>query len=79
MPFVVNARSSNSLLTSLPAIQSMGKKSISKKLLGTDGRWEEDEQMPAVDITLSLDNNNLYILLNTSGDSLHKRGYRTHA
>lgn len=77
-PFIVNARSSNSLLTSLPSIQSMGKKAISKKLMGNDEWREEDEALPALDITLSIDNNNLHILLNTTGDSLHRRGYRTH-
>jgi len=77
-PFVVNARSSNSLLTSLPSIQSMGKKSISKKLLGDDGRWEEDPSIPPVDILLSFDKDNLQILLNTTGESLHRRGYRAH-
>lgn len=78
-PFIVNARSNNSLLTSVPSIQSMGKKAISKKLMGSDERWEEDETIPAIEIMLSLDNNNLQILLDTTGESLHRRSYRTHA
>ena len=57
----------------------MGKKSISKKLLGNEGWREEDEHQPKIEILLSLDKNNLQILLNTSGESLHRRGYRTHA
>lgn len=78
-PFTVNARSNKSMLTSLPAIQSMGKKSISKKLTGNEDRREEDPMQTSLEIVLSLDKDNLQILLNTTGDSLHRRGYRTQA
>lgn len=77
-PVTVNARSNNSLLTSLPSVQSMGKKSISKKLTGNDERREEDPSIEPIEILLSLENNNLQVLLNTTGTSLHRRGYRTH-
>lgn len=78
-PFTVNARSSNSMLTSLPSLQSTGKKAISKKLMGNDERREEDPSVTPLDILISLNNDTVQILLNTTGDSLHKRGYRTHA
>ena len=39
--FTVNARSNSSMLTSLPSLQAMGKKAISKKLTGNDERREE--------------------------------------
>ena len=79
MPFTMTARSNNSMLTSLPSIQSMGKKSISKKLMGSDQRRQEDMALDPVEIVLSLENNTLQVLLNTTGTSLHRRGYRTHA
>ncbi len=78
-PFIVNARTHNSQLTSIPSLQSTGKKAISQKLMGNDERREEDNTVVPVEIVLSLEQNNLQILLNTTGDSLHKRGYRTHA
>lgn len=66
------------MLTSIPAVQAMGKKAISKKLTGNDERWEEDETKVPLEVMLSLSNNALQILLNTTGESLHRRGYRTH-
>lgn len=77
-PFVVTARSNNSLLTSVPALQAMGKKAISKKLTGNDEWREEDTTLPEMEIMISLDNNNVQLLLNTTGESLHRRGYRQH-
>lgn len=77
-PFIVTARSNRSLLTSTPALQSMWKKAISKKLTGNDEWREEDASLPEIEIMLSLDNNTLQLLVNTTGDSLHRRGYRTH-
>lgn len=64
--FIVNARSNSSMLTSLPSIQSMGKKAISKKLTGSDERREEADEENVLEVLLSLENNTLQILLNTS-------------
>lgn len=75
---MVTARSDSSMLTSTPAIQAMGKKAISKKLTGNDEWREESETEEQLEIMLSLTNNTLQILLNTTGESLHRRGYRTH-
>lgn len=65
-PFVVTARTEKSMLTSTPAIQSMGKKAISKKLTGNDERREEDMSREAIEIMLSLNDNTMQVLLNTT-------------
>lgn len=77
-PFIVTARSDKSMLTSTPALQAMGKKAISKKLTGNDEWRTEDETREPVEIMLSLNNNTVQVLLNTTGESLHRRGYRSH-
>ena len=51
----------------------MTKKAITKKLTGSDERWEEDASLQAVDITISLDHDVISVQLNTTGESLHER------
>ncbi len=77
-PILVEASSHKSQLTSLPTIQSVVKKAVTSKLTGdkelmrTENKW-----MIEFALTLMLHENVALLLLNTSGDSLHRRGYRT--
>jgi len=84
-PIVVTAISKTSQLSSTPTIQSIVKKSIVKKLLQGQGtrdqgqgeRIGEDMKLQPVEIFVHIENNMCSILLNTTGESLHKRGYKT--
>lgn len=72
---VVNAESIKSALESLPSIQAISKKAIVSSIL--DGKmWMLQEESSGVDIHIILKRNSLFVLLNTSGRSLHNRGYR---
>ncbi len=74
----VNATTIKSVLTSGPAIQSVAKKAIiCKKLWSQTGLLPEDPKEEPLDILIFLRNDECQILLNTSGEPLHKRGYRT--
>lgn len=74
-PIVVKVDVKNSKITSLPSIQSVGKKAIVKKLV-----WEkklaEDPNLPEIEIYLFLEKDNLKVFLNTTWENLFKRGYR---
>ncbi|MBN1967915.1 MAG: hypothetical protein JXR48_02815 [Candidatus Delongbacteria bacterium] len=66
----------NSKISSVPVIQSMGKKAIIKRLLE---KWNIDrisESEGETNITFSFEKDRLQILLDVCGRSLHKRGYR---
>ncbi len=66
-----------SQLASLPAIQKIVKKAITKKLMnGTDAQWIEDKSKGIIYISVMLHQNKAILSLNSSGDSLHRRGYR---
>lgn len=78
-PVLTDALTRQSLLSSVPTIQSITKKAITKKLLGNNERRDEDETMQAIDIMITLDRDMCYVLLNTTWESLHERGYRHHA
>jgi len=104
-PIIVTAITKNSQLTSTPTIQSIAKKSIVKRLLGSrhcehsevihaavqiasspeksgSSQWQtadrllEDEKLPPIEILIHIENNMCSVLLNTTGESLHKRGYK---
>ncbi len=88
-PIVVNALSKQSLLTSIPTVQSVSKKAIVNKIFevqrskGAKAKeredWEklfEDAKLQSVEILVHIQNNECSILLNTTGESLHKRGYK---
>lgn len=89
-PIIVTAQTRYSVLTSTPTIQSITKKSIVKKLLNKverlkDGKMErwmndemlfEDPNLQPVEILVHIENDMCSILLNTTGESLHKRGYK---
>ena len=46
---------------------------------GEDDYWKENEHSHPIEIFLLLVADTLHVLINTSGDALHKRGYRTEA
>ncbi|MGN1099217.1 MAG: class I SAM-dependent RNA methyltransferase [Christensenellales bacterium] len=71
---VVNAKSVKSKLFSLTALQSVAKKAIVDKLSLVYGTLPECGAPVYVDINLNADE--VSVLINTSGDGLHKRGYR---
>ena len=76
-PILVTAISKQSTLTSTPTIQSITKKSIVKKLLnGKEWQLPEDHSKEAIEILVHIERDMCSILLNTTGESLHKRGYK---
>lgn len=78
-PILISATTNRSIVTHTPSMQSLGKKAIIRSLMGADDFWKENEHSHPIEIFLLLVNNELRILINTSGDALHKRGYRTEA
>jgi len=77
-PIVVTAISKTSQLSSTPTIQSIVKKAIVKKILnGKEWQLPEDHSKETIEILVHIQNNMCSILLNTTGESLHKRGYKT--
>jgi putative N6-adenine-specific DNA methylase len=79
--FHVNGYSRKSVLASVPACQSLIKKAIVSRLLASrglrqDGRLAEDPDMGLIRVQFSLVADQLSLMVDTSGDSLHKRGYR---
>jgi 23S rRNA G2445 N2-methylase RlmL len=74
VPIVVDAVSIRSELSSLPAIQKTSKKSIVTKILGSkDEILYEDQNMRPVEVLIFIQDNECSVLLNTSGQALHKR------
>lgn len=79
-PIIVKATSIKSDLTSTPAIQKIVKKSIVDKLNWKSGKIIlEDLNKPKFEILTMIIENKSYILLNTSGETLYKRWYKTDA
>lgn len=75
---VVEASSFQSQLSSVPAIQKIAKKAITKQLMqGTDAHRQEDHTRGTIWVSVALHQDKAIISLNSSGDSLHRRGYRT--
>jgi len=79
--FHVNGHSRKSELFGISACQGIIKKSIVKRLLGIKNipkgkNLPEDELAGIVKIVFSIVNNKVSFLIDTSGDGLHKRGYR---
>lgn len=77
-PILVEASTHKSQLTSLPSIQSIVKKALTAKLTG-------DKEIPRIEnkgmtefaVTLMLHENIALLLINSTGEWLHRRGYRT--
>ena len=77
-PIVVKSSSIRSELFSARTIQSIWKKAIINSLVG-DWVINEDENLQKAEIFILLIDNKARILLNTSGNALHMRWYRTQA
>lgn len=77
--FPVNGRSQKSQLTSVPACQSIVKKAVVEKMKECYGtEWfPEDGGRYVIEVTLM--NDQAMLTLDTTGDGLHKRGYRKSA
>lgn len=79
-PIIVDAVSVKSELESIPAIQKTIKKSIVTKITGDrESMLREDDKVAGIHIFALIRENTLLLLLDTSGEPLHKRGYRTEA
>ena len=70
----VDAKSVKSALFALSSIQSITKKAIVNSLTGKDGFLNETGKEYFLEVSIL--NDKVSILLNTSGQGLHKRGYR---
>lgn len=74
--FPVAGRSVQSTLHSVPAVQGCVKKAIVESLRGRYQRFRFEESGALYSIEVSLLKNLASLTIDTSGDGLHKRGYR---
>ena len=74
---VVDSKSIKSTLFALSSIQSISKKAIVSKLCSYHSLNSLSESGSIYNIEVSLINDVCRVTLDTSGDGLHKRGYRT--
>ncbi len=72
----VTGRSTKSHLTSVPAVQRTVKKAIVERLMHVDKNVTLPEDGPVFKISIGLRDNHARVTLDTTGPSLHKRGYR---
>ena len=77
--FPVKGSSLSSQLSSVPACQSIVKKAVVKRLMAGHRTAALPETGPEYKLRFSLRKNTVEMMLDTSGDGLHKRGYRRHA
>lgn len=77
--FPVIGRSIKSQLSSVPACQRAVKKAVVESLLTAHGTTELPETGPLHKIEIALLKDQATLTIDTTGPSLHKRGYRTHA
>lgn len=74
--FIVNARSYKSKLFSLRSIQSISEKAIIDKLKTYYKKSFFEKSAERVNIEIMIEKNIAKVVIDTSGDGLHKRGYR---
>lgn len=74
--FIVNARTYKSKLFSLPSIQSISEKAIVDSLKRKYKISTFKKIGPRVQIEVMIEKDMVSVCLDTSGDGLHKRGYR---
>jgi 23S rRNA (guanine2445-N2)-methyltransferase / 23S rRNA (guanine2069-N7)-methyltransferase len=74
--FPVDGRSVKSQLSSVPTCQKMTKKAIVDRLMSAHGVTTLPEEGHTVSVEVSLLNDVATLTIDTSGDGLHKRGYR---
>lgn len=72
----IKSSSIRSDLYSARTIQSLWKKAVVKSLVWDGNIYKEDEKKQSVEILVLFIDNKMRVLLNTSGDALHKRWYR---
>ncbi|MEG1886856.1 MAG: class I SAM-dependent RNA methyltransferase [Oscillospiraceae bacterium] len=77
--FPVKGWSINSDLHSIPDCQSIIKKAIVERLKSVYKKDWFEETAAKVQIQFSIMKNHVTMMIDTSGDGLHKRGYREHA
>ncbi len=77
--FVVNARSNKSSLYSLRDIQKITKKALIESMKRTHPSTEFKEGGPTFGVLVNIQEDVAEVLLDTSGEALHRRGYRTDA
>ena len=75
--FMISAKCARSRLMSPRDCQSITKKAILEKLKKTTRLSEFPEKGPPIPIHVSVHSDLVKILINTSGDALSRRGYRT--
>jgi 23S rRNA (guanine2445-N2)-methyltransferase / 23S rRNA (guanine2069-N7)-methyltransferase len=75
--FPVTGRSVKSQLTSVPAVQRSVKKAIAKALQRDHACEDLPESGPLFKVDVTLLDNVATLTIDTTGNSLHKRGYRT--
>ncbi|MDR3240555.1 MAG: class I SAM-dependent RNA methyltransferase [Lactobacillaceae bacterium] len=76
--FPVNGRSKGSILHSVPTVQSITKKAVVERLTDTyNARGHLPETGARYVIETAIDKDHVMVTLDTTGDSLFKRGYRT--
>lgn len=73
----VTGKSHKSVLHSVPACQSITKKSIIEKLKKKYSRDQFDEDGSRYHIEVAIVKNRVSLRLDSSGEGLHRRGYRT--
>lgn len=73
---IFHAFSDRSKLTHLPTIQKISKKAYVDNKVGRGGFLKEDPRKEPIHITLYVEKDNVSVLLDSSGEPLHKRGYR---
>ena len=74
--FPVKGRSVKSQLHSVPTCQSITKKAIVESLRGKYNRFRFEEDGPLFPCEVSLLKDRAVLTIDTTGDGLHKRGYR---
>lgn len=79
--FHVNGFSRKSILFGIPSCQRLCKKAIVRRLLEAKGKSEgdrlvEDESTGVLKIQFGIVSDEVCMMIDTSGDGLHKRGYR---
>ncbi len=75
-PLIVKSSSIRSELFSARTIQSLWKKAIIKSLKWDDWILNEDWNLEKLEVLILIIDNKVRVLLNTSWDALHMRGYR---
>ncbi len=79
--FIIKGYSRKSALYGVPGIQRTIKKGIAERLakhrgLAADGQVTEDPSQGTVRLQFSIMSDTVCLMIDTSGDGLHKRGYR---